>query len=91
MRKYGIEQSIFEKSNHYMIYKALNFILPLPPTYYRKIWNNKNENTERIQKLISNFDLSEPFKNNHANKNFKVLTDSFMNMRAWLKRKLTIF
>ena len=62
------------------MYKPVNFMLLFPPTFYWKIWNYKKENTERFQKGISNLDSSEPFNNNNANENFKVLTDTFMNI-----------
>ena len=52
----GSEPSIYEKCHHNIIYRTLNFDTPLPPRYYRDIWDYKHANTESIQKAISTFD-----------------------------------
>ena len=56
IRNYGIEQSIYEKCHHNITYGTLDFNVPLPPLYYRDIWDYKNSDTESIQKAISNLD-----------------------------------
>ena len=56
IRNYGIEQSIYEKCRHKITYSTPDFNVPLPPPYYRQIWNYENVDTECIQKAISNFD-----------------------------------
>ena len=56
IRNYGIEQSIYEKCRHKITYGTPDFNVPLPPPYYRQIWNYENVDTESIQKAISNFD-----------------------------------
>ena len=42
IRNYGIEQSIYEKCHHNITYGTLDFNVPLPPPYYREIWDFKN-------------------------------------------------
>ena len=56
IRSYGIEQSIYEKRHRNITYGTLDFNVPLPPLYYRDIWDYKNSDTESIQKAISNLD-----------------------------------
>ena len=41
----GIEQSIYDKCHHNIIYGKLNFDIPLPLPYYRKLWDYKKANT----------------------------------------------
>ena len=80
IRNYGIKQSIYEKCHRNITYDTLDFNVPLPPPYYREIWDFKNANTESIQKTISNFDWSKAFSNKKANENCKLLTDTLMNI-----------
>ena len=44
----GLEQSIYDKCHHDIMYGKLNFDIPLPPVYYKKIWDYKKANTEAI-------------------------------------------
>ena len=80
IRNYGIEQSIYEKCHHNITYGTLDFNVPLPPPYYREIWDYKNADTESIQKAISNFDWPKAFRNKNANESCKLLTDTLMNI-----------
>ena len=76
IRNYGIEQFIFEKCHHNIKDGNLDFNVPLPPPYYREIWDCKNADTESIQKAISNFRN----RNKNGNENCKLLTDTLMNI-----------
>ena len=80
IRYCGIEPSILEESHHSITYGTPDFSVPLPPSYYREIWEYKNADTESIQKVISNFDWSKAFRNKDANENCKLLTDTLMNL-----------
>ena len=53
-RNFGTEQSIYEKCHLNITYGTLDFNVPLPPPYYRQIWDYENRDTESIQKAISN-------------------------------------
>ena len=44
----GSELSIHEKCHRHNIYETLNFDIPLPPPYYRDVWDYKHANTENI-------------------------------------------
>ena len=59
---------------------TLTFNVPLPPPYYREIWDFKHANTENIQKVISMFDWHKAFKNKNTNKMTRILTDTLMNI-----------
>ena len=48
----GIEESIYDKCHHNITYGKLNFDIPLPQIYYRKIWDYKKADTEAIQRVI---------------------------------------
>ena len=73
-KNWGIEHSIYDKCHHNIIYGTLNFKVPLPPPYYREIWDYKKANIQNIQKAISMFDWRSAFKGNTVNKNCKILT-----------------
>ena len=59
----GVEQSLYKAYHHNIIYRTLNFNIPLPPPYFREIWDHKNPNIGCIQKLIYNFDWTRVFQN----------------------------
>ena len=67
----GSELQIYEKYHHNFIYGASNFHVPLPPPYYRDIWDYNHANTESIQKAISNFDLCKSFLHRSVNEKCK--------------------
>ena len=76
----GSELSIYEKCHHNIIYGTLNFDIPLPPSYYRDIWDYKNADTDSIQKAISAFDWSKAFLHRNVNEKCKILTDILLNV-----------
>ena len=78
IRNYGIEQPIYEKCHHNITYGTLDFNVPLPPPYYRDIWDYKNADAESIQNAISNFDWPKAYRNKNANENCKLLTDTLI-------------
>ena len=61
---------IYEKCHQNIIYGTLNFDIPLPPPYYRDVWDYKHANTESIQKTISTFDWPKAFV--HGNGKWKM-------------------
>ena len=76
----GIEKTIHEKCHHNIIYRTLSFSVPLPPLYYREIWDYKHANTENIQKAIAMFDWHKAFKSKNTNEMTRILTDTLMNI-----------
>ena len=76
----GSELSISEKCHHNIIYGTLNFDIPLPPPYYRDVWNYKHANTGSIQKTVSTFDWSKAFLHRNTNEKCKILTDVSLNV-----------
>ena len=49
----GVEQTIYNKCHHNIIYGSLNLNIPLPPPYYREVSNYKNTDPVCIQRAIS--------------------------------------
>ena len=79
MKNYGVEQSLYETCHHNIVYRTLNFNIPLPPCF-RKIWDYKNANITCIQESIYNFDLTRAFKNQNCNKKYKILPEKMLNI-----------
>ena len=80
MKNYGVEQSLYETCHHNIVYGTLNFNIPLPPFYFRKIWVYKNANIGCIQESIYNFDWTRAFKNQNCNKKCKILPEALLNI-----------
>ena len=58
-RNCGIEKTVHEKYHHDIIYGTFNLNVPLPPPYYREIWDYEHPNTENIQKSYFNVWLAQ--------------------------------
>ena len=76
----GIEQSIYDKCHHNIIYGELNFDIPLPPPYYRKLWDYKKANTEAMQRAISAINWERAFQNKDINDKIKILSETLLNI-----------
>ena len=48
----GVEQTIYNKCHHNIIYVSLNLNIPLPPPYYREVWDYKNTYAVCTQRAI---------------------------------------
>ena len=49
----GVEQTIYNKCYHNIIYGSLNLNIPLPPLYYREVWDYKNTDPVCISHAVS--------------------------------------
>ena len=48
----GVEQTIYNKYHHNIIYGSLNLNILLPPPYYREVWDYKNTDPVCMQRTI---------------------------------------
>ena len=80
MKNCEVEQSLYETCHHNIIYRTLNFNVPLPPPYFREIWDYKNANIKCIQKSIYNFDWTRAFRNQNCNEKCKILSETLLNI-----------
>ena len=91
-KNYGVEQLLYEKCHRNIIYGTLNFNIPLPPPYNRKLWDFKSTNTECIQKSVSNFDWARAFQNQNCNEQCKILSETLLNIfRNFIPHKVKKF
>ena len=49
----GVELSLFDTCHHNLIFGKLKFMIPLPPTYKRHVWDYKKANA-KCQNLLVN-------------------------------------
>ena len=83
---------IYDKVHHNIIYGKLYFDLPLPPPYYRKIWDYKKTNPEVIQKGISAFNWDMVFQNKDTNEKIKILNETLLNIfNNFISNKISSF
>ena len=76
----GVEQWLYQTSQHSIIYRTLNFNIPLSPPYYTEIWNYKNASIRGIQKSKNNFDWARDFQNWYCNEKFIILSKTLLNI-----------
>ena len=67
----GVKQTTYNKCHHKIRYGSLNLNIPLPPPYYREVWDYKNTNVVRIQHTISLVNWNDIFSNKTADKKVK--------------------
>ena len=62
--------------------------MPLPPPYYRELWDFKSANIECIQKSINNFDWVRDFQNQSLNEQCRILSEKLSNtVRIFIPHK----
>ena len=76
----SVEQWLYQTSQHNIIYRTLNFNIPLSPPYYTEIWNYKNASIRHIQKSKNNFDWARDFQNWYCNEKFIILSKTLLNI-----------
>ena len=57
----GVEQTIFNKCQHNIIYGSLYLKIPLPSSYYKIVWDDKNTDPVCIQRAVSLVNWTDVF------------------------------
>ena len=68
MKNCGVEQSLYEKCHHSIIYGNM------------EIWDFKSANIECIQISINNFDWARAFQNQNCNEQCRILSETLLNI-----------
>ena len=76
----GVEQTIYNKCHDNIIYRSLNLNIPLPPPYYREVWDYKNIDPVCIQRANSLVNWYDVFSNRTADENVKSLNNILLNI-----------
>ena len=74
-----VEQTIYNKCHHNIIYGSLNRNIPLPPPYYREVWDYKDTDPECIRRAISLVNWNDVFSNKTADEKVKSLINILLN------------
>ena len=85
----GVHETIYDKCHHNIIYGSLNLIIPLPPPYYREVWDYKNTDAVCIQRAISFVNWNDVFSNKVAHEKVKSLNNILLNIfRNFIPKRL---
>ena len=76
----GVLPSLDSHSKHNIIYGSLNFHIPCPPPYKRKVWDYKSAKTEEIRKELKNTNWHDLFFNLNVNEMSIVFSDRLMDI-----------
>ena len=76
----GVLPSLDTHSKHQIIHGNLNFSVPCPPPYKRKIWDYKLADKNKICQDISDVDWESLFFNKSVHVMSKVFTETFLNI-----------
>ena len=78
--KTGVLPSLDSHSKHNIIHGTLNFHIPCPPPYKRKIWDYKSAKISLIRSEIQNTNWRNLFFNLNVNEMSLVFSDIFMGI-----------
>ena len=79
----GTRASLDSNCHHQIIHCKVNFRIPPPPRFERKMWNYKKANTAAIQRSMSNFPWLQHFNlNPDPNWQVKTFTEIFLNIMS---------
>ena len=71
----GVELSLYEKHHRNLIFRKINFNIPFPPPYIRKVWDYKNAKVENIQQSVSAIDWNFILKGITVNQKVNILNE----------------
>ena len=72
--------SLDSHSKHDIIHGSLNFHIPCPPPYKRKVWDYKSAKIDEIRKELNNTNWHDLFFNLNVNEMSLVFTDTLMSI-----------
>ena len=79
----GSRASLDTYCHHQIIYCKVNFRIPPPPPFERKIWHFNRANTSAIKRSMTNFPWLQHFSNNtDPNCQVKTLPENFLNIMS---------
>ena len=76
----GVEQTIYDNCHQLITYESLNLNIPLPPPYYRELWDCKNTDAVCIQREISLVNWNDVFSNKTTDEKVKSLNNILLNI-----------
>ena len=76
----GVIPSPYPRLKHQVIHGKINFSVPSPPLYKRKIWEYDKANVPRIKDELSNLNWIALFENKCIDEMVSIFTDSFLSI-----------
>jgi exonuclease III len=76
----GVIPSPDPRLKHQVIHGKINFSVPSPPPYKRKIWEYDKANVPRITEELSNLNWIALFENKSVDEMVSIFTDSFLSI-----------
>ena len=88
----GVDQTIYDKCHHNIIYGALNLNILLPSPYYREVWDYKNTDALCIQRAVSLVNWNDVFSNKTADEKVESLSNILLNtFKNFISNKVVKF
>ena len=78
----GLLPTLDPHSKHNIIHGTLNFNLPSPPPYKRKVWDYKSAKINLIHEELSNTNWNDLFFNLNSNEMCLLFTDTFLGIMS---------
>ena len=76
---YGVDDSVFNKCHHNLIFGKVNIRVPLPPVYIREVWSYSQANVKNVKYATSNFNWSKAFVDGKVEHLNETLLNIFRN------------
>ena len=78
----GVRGSLDPSVKHQIVFRKINFNLPPPPKYKRKIWHFNRASSDMIEKAISSFPWADNFQNLVPTEQVDLLNRTILNIMA---------
>ena len=78
----GVRGSLDPAVKHQIVFCKINFNLPPPPKYKRKIWHFNRASSDMIEKAISSFPWADNFQNLVPTEQVDLLNRTILNIMA---------
>ena len=72
--------SIFDKCHHNIIYGKIDIRVPLPPKYFREVWDYSKADDQNIKKSIKDFNWGKTLESLSINSKVDLLNETLLNI-----------
>ena len=76
----GVLPSLYPRCHHQIVFCKINFKIPFPPSYKRRIWDFSRANSMAIQRAIDMIDWDIFFEGRDINGQVSLLTETLLNI-----------
>ena len=78
--EWGVHPSLHPKCHHQIVFAKFNLMISYPPPSSREVRHYREENTDLIRSVISNFNWEKAFYNTNVTKKLSAFNETLLNV-----------